>query len=112
MPDSFELPRMWIAVIKLMCRERFAGFLGTVVNELIAFALWHSLRRGRRLAGWRSRLEPGLAAVVRTLNYLAEPAACLRGVNAVRIHFRTFNMINLPSREVRSTNMPIFTLPI
>src|ERR1044072_2948635 len=112
MPDAFELPWMRSAVIKLMRRERFAGFIRGVVNKLIALALRHSLGRGRRFTGWRSRLEPRQAAVVGALNDLFEPAARLRRVNAVRIHRRTFEVINLPSGEVWATHIPLFTFSI
>ena len=47
MPDSFELPWMWSAVIKLVRRERFAGFVRRVVNKFIALTLWHSVGRRR-----------------------------------------------------------------
>jgi len=64
MPNSFELPRMRRAVVKLMRRERFTGFFLGVVNKLIALAFRHSVRRGRGLADGRSGLKPRLAAIV------------------------------------------------
>src|SRR5215213_1927940 len=112
MPHSFELPRMWSAVIKLMRRERLAGLIRSVVNKFIALTLRHSLRRGHRFARGRSRLKPRLAAVVGTLNDLSKPAACLRRVYAVRIHGRTFHVVNLPSGEVWATNIPFLTFSI
>src|SRR5688572_10813721 len=83
MPDSFELPRMWSAIVKLMRGERFSGLFRSVVNKLIALAHRHSFGRHNRRAGRCSRLEPRLAAVVGALNDLSEPAARLRSVNAI-----------------------------
>src|SRR5262249_16089189 len=77
MPDLFELPRLRSAVIKLVRRELFSGFFGSIVNKLIALAFRHAVWRGCRLAGGRSRLKPRLAAVVRALNDLSKPATGL-----------------------------------
>src|ERR1700754_251300 len=112
MPHSFELPRMRSAVIKLMCRERFASFFRRVVNKLVALTFRHSVRRGRRFAGGRSGLKPGLTTIVGALNNLSKPAAGLRRVNAVRIHSRTFHVINLPAGEVRPADIPIFPFSV
>src|SRR5580704_15375585 len=60
-PDASELPRMWRAVIPLMC----AG--NAVVLELV------------------SNGSPGLASVVRALEQLAKPTGRLRYVEAIRI---------------------------
>src|SRR6201991_2388545 len=112
MPHSFELPRMRSAVIKLMCRERFASFFRRVVNKLVALTFRHSVRRGRRFAGGRSGLKPGLTTIVGALNNLSKPAAGLRRVNTVRIHSRTFHVINLPAGEVRAADVPFVTFSI
>src|SRR5687768_11804376 len=112
MPDSFELPWFCSAVIMLMRGELFAGFLRRVVNKLIALAHRHAFGRHDRSAGWRSWLEPRLATVVRALNDLAKPAAGLRRVNAVRIHGRTLHVIDLPSGEMRATNVPLYSFSI
>src|SRR2546425_13359829 len=64
MPDPLELPRVLRAVVKLMRGEGFAGFLRSVVNELVAFAFGHALWRGGRLAGGCAGLVPGFAAVI------------------------------------------------
>src|SRR6185503_4510911 len=112
MPNSFELPWMWSAVIKLMGRERFAGFFRRVVNKFVALAHRHSIGRGSRRTGGRARLEPRFAAVVGTLNDLSKPATGLRRVNAVRIDVRTFNVINLPAGKVRPTDVPFVTFAI
>src|ERR1044072_4588054 len=112
MPDAFELPRVLSVFIKLMRGDRFAGFLGSVVNEFIALARWHTLLVHCWQAGRRSRLKPGLGTVVRALNDLAEPAAGLRRVDAVRIRGRAFDVVDLPAGEVRATHVPIFTFSI
>src|ERR1044072_5618190 len=112
MPDAFELPWMWRAVVPLMRRERFAALSASVVNKLIALTHRHSFGRGNRQAGGRTRLKPRLTAVVRALNDLSQPAAGLRCVNAVRIGGRTFDVIDLPSGKVRATDVPFFTFSI
>src|SRR5262245_23829815 len=112
MPDSFELPWMRSAVVKLMRGERFAGFFRRVIDKLIALTHRHSVRSGRGLAGRSSRLEPRLAAVIGALNDLSEPAAGLRRVKPVRIDVRTFHVIDLPATKVRTTDVPFFTLSI
>src|SRR6185295_12887282 len=106
MPNSFELPRLQSAVIKLVRRERLTGFLRRVVNKLVALTHRHAFGRGRRRAGGCSGLEPRLTAIVRALNDLSEPAAGLRRVNAVWIHSRTLHVVNLPASEVRTTDVP------
>src|SRR3982074_3405085 len=55
-PDALEFPRMLRTVIP------FVGADGPFINKFIVYGF------------------PSLAAVVRTLNQLAEPAAALRGV--------------------------------
>src|SRR5215213_2514299 len=112
MPDTFELPWMRSAVIKLMRGQRFTGFLRRVVNKFIALAYRHPVGRSRRRAGGRSGLKPRLAGVVGALNNLTKPAAGLRRVNAVRVRGRTFHVINLPSGKMRTTNVPFFPFSI
>src|SRR5436190_624361 len=112
MPDSFELPWLWSAVIKLMRRKRFAGFSRCVVNKLIAFTFRHPVGRSSRLACRRSGLEPRLTTVVRALNDLAKPTAGLRRVNAVRIHRGSFDVIHLPTGKMRATHIPLFAFSI
>jgi len=112
MPDSFELPRMRLAVIPLMSSERFAGLSRSVVKKLVALAFGNPFGRRSRLAGRRSRLDPRLAAVVGALNNLPEPTAGLRRVNAARVRDRTFNVIDFPSGKIRATNVPFFPLSI
>src|SRR4249920_2477855 len=76
-PDPLELPGMLRAVIPLVRRERFPGFCGSVVDELVALPLGHTVGSRGRLAGWCSWLAPGFAAVIRALNDLSEPTAGL-----------------------------------
>ena len=73
MPDALELPGMRRAVVPLMR----AG--NAVVRELVADRL------------------PGLAAIVGALDHLAEPAAGLRGIQAVRIGRRALQVVDLPA---------------
>src|SRR5271157_5138408 len=72
MPDPLELPRVLGAVIELMRGEGFAGLRRGVVGEFVARASLHGLRAGLYVT---SRRLPGLAAVVRPLDHLPEPAA-------------------------------------
>src|SRR5919205_2934717 len=101
-PDALELLRALRAVVELVSRERLARLVGSVVDELVALALGHPVGRRRRLARGRSGLVPSLAAVVRALNYLAEPSARLRRVNPVGVNRRALQVVDLPAREVRA----------
>src|SRR5260370_39841569 len=103
MPNSFELPGMLCAVVPLVGRKRLAGLGGNVIDELIAFTLGHPLRR-LGFFGWRPRLIPGFAAVIRSLDDLPEPAAGLRGVESIGVDGRTLQMVHLPAREMGTTN--------
>src|SRR5690348_3647240 len=55
---------------------------------------------------------PGLAAVVGARHHLAEPAAALRDVDAVRIRRGTLHVIDLPAREMRPRYVPALSLPV
>ena len=87
-PDALELPRVRRAVVPLM-RARNA-----VVGELVP----------RRL--------PGLAAVVRALDDLAEPPRRLRRVETVRIDRRSLEVIDLPATEVGTGDVPLLALAV
>ena len=87
-PDALELPRVRRAVVPLVR----AGH--AVVGELVAHRL------------------PGLAAVVRALDHLAEPAAGLRRVEPVRIHRRALEVVDLPAPEVRAADVPLLALAV
>src|SRR5438132_1796262 len=84
MPDPRELPRVRRAVVPQV-RAR-----GTVVHELVARGL------------------PRLAAVVRALDHLPEPAAGLRRVQPIRIIRRSLELIDLPAPEVGAADVPPF----
>src|SRR5262245_14058287 len=88
MPDARELPGMRRAVVPLV------GAGAAVVDELVADRL------------------PGLAAVVRALDELAEPAAGLGGEYAIRVSRRSLEMVNLPARKVRAADVPVLALSV
>ncbi len=87
-PDALELPRMRRAVIPLM------GSRNAVVGKLV------------------SDRCPGLAAVVRALHHLSEPAGALRCIEAVGIGRRSFDVINLPAGEMRTLDRPLFAFAV
>src|SRR5215470_13200690 len=97
MPHALEFPRMLRAVVPLMRRKGLSAFCRDIVNEFVALALRHSARSCGCLAGRRTRLYPRLSAVVRSLHNLAEPAAGLRRINAVRFGGRSLHVIDLPA---------------
>src|SRR6516164_8884837 len=80
-PDALEFPRVLCAVIPLVGGEGRAGCGRSVVDKLVGFALGHAAGTRGGFAGSRAGLEPGLAAIIGSLNDLAEPATSLRGVN-------------------------------
>ena len=84
MPDALELPWVRRAVVPLM------RSWDAVVEELVADG------------------GPGEAAVVGALDYLSEPAGGLRGVDAVRVYWRTFEVVDLPAGEVGAGDGPVF----
>ena len=55
---------------------------------------------------------PGLAAVIRALNDLPEPAAGLRRIQAVRIDGRSFEMVHLPSGKMWTADIPLLARPV
>src|SRR5262245_35253264 len=55
---------------------------------------------------------PGLAAVVRSLDELTEPAGSLRCVQPVRVGRRSFEVIQLPAAEVRPLDLPVLPFTI
>src|SRR5262249_13339786 len=84
-PDALELPRVRRAVVPLVC----AG--NAVVDELVVDRF------------------PGLAAVVGTLDELTDPAGALRGVETVRIGWRSLEVIHLPATKMRTGHVPPVT---
>src|SRR5215469_10622277 len=109
MPHALELPGMLRTVVPLMRGERRTR---RVIDELIALPLRHPARPGGGLAGRRSRLMPCLAAIIRALNNLSEPAAGLRGINAVGIDRRSLQVINLPARKKRPAYTPLLAFAV
>src|SRR6185436_2062418 len=87
-PHALELPRMRRAVVPLV-RARHA-----VIQKLVADGL------------------PGLPAVVAPLHRLAEPVAALRGVDAVGIDRRSFEVIELPAAEEGAVDVPLLALAV
>src|SRR5216684_5298524 len=110
-PDSFELPRMLCAVVKLMSGQGFAGFGGGVVHELVALAFGRSLWRGP-FARRRPWLCPSFAAIIGPLNDLPEPAAALRRIQTIRVSGRSLEVVKFPAREVGTTDVPLFALAV
>ena len=101
MPDALEFPRMLRAVIPLV-RANLAG-----IRELVALAFRKTLRAFQFLRAAAGRV-PGFAAVIGTLDDLAKPAAGLGGVESVRIRRGAFHVIDLPAREMRAADLPVF----
>ena len=87
-PDAFEFPGVLRAVVPLV------GAGNAVVGELVADGV------------------PGFAAVVGALDDLAEPAAGLRGVDAVGIDGRAFQVVDLPAGEVGAADVPLLALAV
>src|SRR5207249_5179362 len=101
MPNALELPRMLRAVVPLV-RARH-----TVIDKLVALAFRRAVGTFQFLGAAPGRV-PLFSAVIRTLNDLAEPPAGLRRINSVRIDRRTFYVINLPARKMRTADFPSF----
>src|SRR5215470_5279341 len=98
MPDALELPGVLRAVVPLMRCEWLARFRGRVVDELVALAF------GKAFGGLfqpAARRLPRLAAIAGALDHLPEPAARLRGVQAIGIGRGAFHVIDLPAGEMR-----------
>jgi len=111
MPDALELPRMLRAVVPLVGSERRARLGGCVVDKLVAFAPGRAA--GASSFPWRrARLEPRFAAVIGALDHLPEPAAGLRGVEAIGVGGRTLQVIHLPASEVRAGDIPSFAFAV
>src|SRR6202043_2185314 len=105
-------PGMLLAVVELMGGERLAGFFGSVVDEFIAVAFGHAAGTRRGFARRGAGLMPGFAAVIGALDDLPEPAAGLRGVEAIGIGGRALEVVELPAREMRTTDVPFGALAV
>src|SRR5206468_12119169 len=101
MPNALELPGMLSAVIPLMCTR------DTVVNKFVALAFLHAVGTFQFLRAAPGRI-PFFSAVIRALNDLAEPPAGLRGINSIRINWRTFYVVNFPACKMRAADFPSF----
>src|SRR5688572_16034284 len=88
MPHALELPRMRGAVVPLMGSRH--AFLSKFVADGV----------------------PRLSAIARSLHHLAVPAGRLGCINAIWIDPRPFQVINLPTREMRAGNIPSRPLAI
>src|SRR6266536_135372 len=111
MPDTFELPGVLCSVVPLMRRKWFTTLGRSVVSEFVAFAFGRAIRAFQFLRA-AARRVPGFAAVVGALNDLPKPTARLRRVNATRVNWRAFHMINFPTRKMRAANLPSFARTI
>src|SRR5881392_1148625 len=109
MPDALELPGMLRAVVELVRSEWLAGIRRRVVDEFVALAGRHAVRR---LGHPAARCLPRLAAVARALDDLAEPPAGLRRVQAVRIGGGSLHVVDLPACEVRAADIPALALAV
>src|SRR5438552_3147133 len=104
--------RPWLIgfqVVPLVRGEGFAGVRRGVVDELVALAGRHAVRRLRHSTAGRL---PRLAAVARALDDLSEPPARLRRVEAVGIGGGSLHVINLPAGEVRAAHVPLLALAV
>src|SRR5579864_2757087 len=52
---------------------------------------------------------PGLAAIIRPLDQLTEPAGRLREVDPVRVDRRSLEVVNVPARKVGPGDIPLLT---
>src|SRR5215469_18196329 len=111
MPHALELPGMLGAIVELMRGQRLASLGRDVVDEFVAFAFGHA-SGGFAFAPGSSGLEPRLAAIVGALNDLPEPSARLRGVDAIGVSGRSLEMVEFPSRKVRTADFPLVALAI
>jgi hypothetical protein len=87
-PDALERPGMGCPVVPEV------GVVVALIGEPIAHRL------------------PCAAAVAGSLHHLAEPAAALRGVEAVWIGRRALEVVDLPAREVWPADPPALARPI
>src|SRR5206468_1733118 len=109
MPDALELPGVLRAVVPLVRGERFTGFWRDIVDELVALAFRH------RPGLWRDSATgrfPRVAAIAGALDHLPEPATRLRRIDAIGIGGGSFEVIDLPSREVRPAHGPALTFAV
>jgi len=87
-PDALKLPRTRRAVVVLM------GAGDAFIGELVADGF------------------PRLAAIVGTLDHLAEPGAALRGEEAVGVGGRTIDVIDFPAGEMGTADVPLLSFAV
>src|SRR5437763_14947697 len=105
MPHPLELPGMLRAVVPHVGGERLAVRAGGLVSKLVALAFRHPLGRGLNFSAGNF---PRFSAVIGALNDLPEPSTGLRSIDAIRVYSRTFQVVQLPSRKMRSAHIPFF----
>src|SRR5256885_16447879 len=105
MPDALELPGVLRAVVPFVSADLAR------VHEFVALAFGHPVRADQFI-GVASGWVPGFAAIIGTLDDLTEPAAGLRGIQAIRLCRRTFEVINFPARKMRTADCPILAFAI
>src|SRR5687768_8917859 len=59
-----------------------------------------------------ARRLPRASAIVGALDDLAEPAGGLRRVDAIRVGWRSLDVVDLPAAKVRAADVPLFTFAI
>lgn len=87
-PNAFEFPRMGRTVVPLV------RSWNAVVDELVIHRF------------------PRFAAVVGSLDHLAEPTARLRRVEPIGVGGRAFKVVNLPAAEMRAFDRPSFAVGV
>src|SRR5262245_56802256 len=93
------------AVVPLVRGEGLAGLGRSVIDEFVGLARGHAHDGCVGAAAW---CFPGLAAIGRTLQDLAEPAGSLRRVDAIGIRGRTLHVKDLPTGKERTGDGPLF----
>ena len=101
MPDALELPRMLRAVVH-MCEPTFPR------RRTYCFHLWENLPGLSTLRIAAGRI-PGFAAVIRALDDLARTNrwSAMRKCDSDQ---RAFEVMNLPTGEMRAADVPILRL--
>src|ERR1700731_2495376 len=88
MPHALELPRVWFAVIKLVCTWH------SVIDKFVTDGL------------------PRFPTFIRSLNNLPDQTAALRCIKPVGIRWRTLHVINFPARKMRPADIPLLAFSI
>src|SRR5262249_60814384 len=110
--DALKFPGMLCSVVPLIFSKGFPGSGRRAVKEFSAFPLRESIRSRHGFSRRCSGLVPGLTAIVRSLDDLAEPSAGLRHIDTVWIQRGSLHVVDLPAGEVRTANIPPITLAV